>query len=93
MIMVSIPVFIPIVYALGFNPVWFGILTLINMEMSVTTPPYGQNLFVMKSVAPSGTTLKDIILAALPFLVCDAIVMALVMAFPIIPLWLPGMIQ
>jgi len=93
MIMVSIPVFIPIVHALGFNPVWFGILTLINMEMSVTTPPYGQNLFVMKSVAPSGTTLKDIILAALPFLVCDAIVMALVMAFPIIPLWLPGMIQ
>ncbi len=92
-IMVTVPIFMPLVYALGFNPIWFGLLMLLNMEMGQTTPPYGMLLFTMKGVAPPDTTLGDIIRAALPFLYCDAIVMALMIAFPNMVLWLPGLMR
>ncbi len=66
---------------------------LLNMEMAGTTPPFGMNLFVMKGVAPSNTTMGDIYRAALPFLCCDAVAMALILAFLAIALWLPGIMQ
>ena len=90
LIMLSVPIFMPIVNALGFNPIWFGALMLLNIEMSITTPPYGGILFVLKGVAPPDTTMGDIFRAPLPFLACDAIVMALMIAFPMVTLWLPG---
>lgn len=92
-IMMIIPIYMPIVHALGFNPVWFAILLLINMEMGLTTPPFGLILFVMKGVAPPGTKIGDIYKAALPFLACDAIAMVLIMTFPQIALWLPSMMR
>ena len=88
-----IPLFMPIVAALGFDPIWFVILILINCEMGFTTPPFGLTLFVMKGVAPPDTKMSDIYLAGIPFLVCDAIAMAIVIAFPQIALWLPGLIK
>jgi len=91
MIMITLPLFMPVVYAFGFDPVWFGIMFLINIEMGQSTPPFGYLLFVMKGVAPEGTTLGDIIKAGIPFLICDALCMALIMAFPVIALWLPNM--
>ena len=93
MIMITLPLFMPIVYAFGYDPVWFGILFLINIEMGQSTPPFGYLLFVMKGVAPEGTTLVDIIKAGIPFLICDAIAMGLIMAFPIIALWLPNLMR
>lgn len=91
MIMITLPIFMPIIYALGVDPLWFGLLVLINMEMSVTTPPFGMNLFAMKGVAPPDTTMADIYRAALPFLGCDVIVIALMTVFPEVALWLPSL--
>ena len=89
--MVTLPIYMPIVKNLGFNPLWFGTIMLINMEMATTTPPFGLVLFVMKGVAPPDTTMGDIYKAGLPFLVCDGIAMGLVMAFPWLALYLPSL--
>lgn len=91
--MITLPIFMPIISALGFDPVWFGVLVLLNMEMGTTTPPYGMTLFVVRGVSPAGTTMKDIYLAALPFLGCDLLVMILLVTFPSIVLWLPGLMR
>jgi len=91
--MIAIPMFMPVVLSLGFDPVWFGVIFLLNMEMATTSPPFGLTLFVMKGVAPKDTTMRDIYLAALPFLGCDLIVMALILAFPPITLWLPAFMR
>jgi len=89
--MIVIPIYMPIVYAMGFDPIWFGLILLINLEMSQTTPPFGVLLFTMKGVAPPDTTMGDIIRAGLPFLVCDLATMILVIAFPMLALWLPNL--
>jgi tripartite ATP-independent transporter DctM subunit len=91
--MVTLPIFMPIVEKLAFNPLWFGAIMLLNMEMATTSPPFGLVLFVMKGVAPPGTTMGDIYKAGLPFLACDAVAMALIMAFPGLVLWLPGLMH
>ena len=83
----------PIVYAMGWDPIWFGMIMLINLEMAGSTPPFGTLLFVMKSVAPPDTTMGDIIRAGLPFLACDLAAMAFVIAFPMIALWLPSVMR
>jgi tripartite ATP-independent transporter DctM subunit len=89
--MVTLPIYMPIVETLGFDPLWFGTIMLINMEMATTTPPFGLVLFVMKGVAPPDTTMADIYKAGLPFLVCDGIAMGLVMVFPWLALYLPSL--
>ena len=91
--MVTLPIFMPIVDHLGFNPLWFGAIMLLNMEMATTSPPFGLVLFVMKGVAPPGTEMRDIYLAALPFLACDAVAMIVMMVFPEVVLWLPGLMR
>ncbi len=91
--MVTLPIYVPVVTALGFDLVWFAAIMLLNIEMAITTPPYGTGLFTMKGVAPAGTTMGDIYKAGLPFLGCDAIVMALMLVFPAIVLWLPGLMR
>jgi tripartite ATP-independent transporter DctM subunit len=90
MILITIPIFFPIINLLGLNEIWFALLMLINMEMAMTTPPFGMILFVMKGVSPSGTTMADIYKAGFPFLICDFIVMLLIIIFPALALWLPG---
>jgi len=90
--MVTLPIYLPIVKNLGFHPLWFGTIMLINMEMATTTPPFGLVLFVMKGVAPPDTTMADIYRAGFPFLICDAVAMGLVMAFPWLALYLPSII-
>jgi tripartite ATP-independent transporter DctM subunit len=89
-IMITIPFFMPVIEILRFDPIWFGAITLINIEMALSTPPFGMSLFVMKSVAPPETTMKDVYLAGLPFLLCDAVAIALIIAFPALALWLPS---
>ena len=90
--MITLPIFMPVVDRLGFNPVWFCVLFLVNCEMALITPPFGVGLFTMKAVAPEGTTMRDIILAAFPFLGIDLLVMVLLMFCPILTLWLPRFI-
>lgn len=86
--LITLPIFVPAVIHLGYDPVWFGVMFLLVIEMSTTTPPYGLNLFVMKSVAPAGTKIKEIYTAAVPFLVCDAVVVGVLLAFPQVALYL-----
>ena len=68
-IAITVPTFMPIVSVLGFDPIWFAVIFLLNMEMAATTPPFGVILIVMKGVAPPDTSIRDVYLAGLPFLV------------------------
>ena len=89
--MITLPIFIPVVKSLGYDTVWFCVLYLLNIEMAMTTPPFGMALFVMKGVASPGTKMKDIYLAGFPFLGCDLLVMILLLISPFVTLWLPGL--
>jgi len=91
--MICLPMFVPVVIAVGFDPEWYVIMFLIAVEMGFTTPPFGINLFVMQGVAPKDTTFMDMVKGSLPFLYCDAIAIALILSFPQIALWLPGLMQ
>jgi tripartite ATP-independent transporter DctM subunit len=93
MMMLTLPIFVPLAHFYGFDLIWFGVIVLLALEMSLTMPPMGLLLFVMKGVAPPGTRLQDIWLAALPFMACAAILLALLIFFPQIALWLPNLSQ
>jgi tripartite ATP-independent transporter DctM subunit len=92
-IMVTIPLFMPIVHALGFNPVWFAVIFMLNMEIAGVSPPFGMILFTMKSVAPPGTTTKEIYAGAFPIIICELIAMLLIMFVPPLSLWLPNLMR
>lgn len=89
-VLVTIPIFLPIIHAMGWDPIWFGIIMMVNLEMATITPPFGLSLFVMKGIAPRNTTMGDIYRAAMPFIIINIILMALMMAFPDLVLWLPS---
>ncbi len=91
--MVTFPIFVPIIKALGFEPIWFGLLTLINMEIGMKTPPFGLCLFVMKGVVPEGTTMMDIYKSVVPFVLIDMGAMLVIMIFPSIAMVLPGLMR
>lgn len=88
----TVPLYLPIVKGLGFDPIWFGTLFVINMQMAFLTPPYGLNLFYMKGVVPKDITMADLYRSVWPFVVIQAIGLAVVMIFPEIALWLPNTI-
>jgi tripartite ATP-independent transporter DctM subunit len=92
-IMIITPLYIPIVKSLGFDPAWFVAVSLITLELGCITPPYGLNLLIMKSVAPSDTTMDEIIRSALPFIGICLVAVGLIIAFPSLALWLPGLIE
>jgi len=83
--LITTPIFFPIAVALGFDPIWFGIIMVLNMELAVITPPIGMNLFAIKSLVPN-ESMGTIIKGTLPFLVFVVIVLALVWIFPSIAL-------
>lgn len=87
-IMIAIPIFMPVVQVLHFDAVWFCVIFLLNIEIGTMSPPFGLALFVMKGVAPEGTTMADVMRAAIPYIILDVIVMGLLIAFPDISLWL-----
>jgi tripartite ATP-independent transporter DctM subunit len=80
--LITLPIFMPIVIALKFDPVWFAIIMLVNLETALMTPPFGLLLFVMKGVAPPDTGFGRIYLAAAPFVIINVIVIAALMVFP-----------
>ena len=79
--MITIPIYMPIIKTLGFDPYWFCAIFLINMELATISPPYGLVLFTMKGVAPK-YTMTDVFKASIPFNILDTIALALVMLFP-----------
>jgi C4-dicarboxylate transporter DctM subunit len=89
-LLVTIPIFVPIIKALGFDPVWFGVMFVVNTELAQITPPLGLNLYIIKGIAPPDVSLKDILIGAAPFMILDTIGLILVILFPAIILWLPS---
>jgi len=90
-VLICTPIFHPIAAALGFDPIWFATIFIINMQMAYITPPFGYNLFYMRSVVPPDVTMKDIYISVLPFIVIIVICLLIVTMFPQIILWLPNM--
>ena len=91
MMLLTVPIFFPLANTLGFDLIWFGIIVLLALEISFTTPPFGLLLFVMKGVSAPGTTMRDIYVAAMPFMACAILLVFLLILFPGIALWLPSL--
>lgn len=87
---ITTPVFIPLVEAMGFDPIWFGILFTINMEIGYITPPFGINLFYLKGIVPPDITMGDIYESIMPFVILGIVGLVLVMVFPQLATWLPS---
>ena len=92
-LLVTIPIYMPIVSALGWDPVWFGAIMLLNLELATISPPFGMSLFVMKGIASPDTTMGDIYRAALPFVGLNLLVMAIMILYPALVLWLPSFMK
>ncbi len=92
-ILLCVPIFLPIIKSVGFDPVWFGILFLVNAQMNYITPPFGYTLFYLKGVAPAGVNMGDIYRGSFPFVLLQAIGLALCMMFPQIVLYLPNLMK
>ena len=89
MLVLTIPFVMPVVDELGIDPVWFGVFAVVMAELALVTPPIGANVFVMRRTAPE-VPMGDIFMGVLPFVVGELVVLALLIAFPEIALWLPG---
>jgi tripartite ATP-independent transporter DctM subunit len=89
MMLLTAPIFFPLAKTLGFDLTWFGLIMLLALEVGYTTPPFGLLLFVMKGVSPPGTTMREIYLAAMPFIACVMLLIGLIIAFPPLATWLP----
>ena len=92
MIFLTVPIFVPLVEAMGFNLIWFGIVMVMVVEISLITPPIGLNVFVIKSIMPD-VPLASIFRGIAPFFAADILRLALVVFFPAIALWLPGLLS
>jgi TRAP-type mannitol/chloroaromatic compound transport system permease large subunit len=90
-ILLAAPLYGPVIVALGFDPVWFGILFILNMQMAVLTPPYGFALFYMKGIRPD-MPMIDLYKSVIAFVPLQATGLAIIMVFPQLALWLPGLI-
>lgn len=88
-VMITVPIFVPIIKMLGFDPVWFGVLFIVNMEMAYLTPPFGFNLFYMKAIVPKTITMMDIYRSITPFVCLQGLCLIICILFPKIVLWLP----
>jgi C4-dicarboxylate transporter DctM subunit len=86
--LLTVPIFIPLIIQVGYNPLWFGVVFVINTEIGLITPPMGINLFAIKTVfnIPTGDLLKGVT----PFLLIELVFLAIIIAFPQLSLWLPG---
>jgi len=91
--MVTIPIFMPVINALGLDPVWFCTMMLINLGAATLTPPFGMLLFTMKGVAPADVSMGDIIVSSIPYFIMNLVVIGLVLVFPSLALWLPSMMK
>lgn len=80
--LITLPIFVPLITNLGYDPIWFAALYLVAIETGATSPPFGAALFVMKAVAPPDTTMRDIYVAAIPFIICDLLAILILFMVP-----------
>ena len=88
MILLTVPIFFPIITNLGFDPIWFGIIVVMVVELGLITPPIGMNVFVIKGMAPD-VRLSSIYKGVIPFVIAQLVLIVLVFFIPDIALWLP----
>jgi tripartite ATP-independent transporter DctM subunit len=89
MILLTIPIFFPVIRNLGFDPVWFGVIVVMVVELGLISPPIGMNVFIIKGMAPE-VPLGDIYIGVLPFVAAEIVLIAILVALPGLALWLPG---
>jgi tripartite ATP-independent transporter DctM subunit len=89
MLLLTLPVIYPIILALNFDPIWFGVVITVFIEMAQITPPIGINLFIVQGVS-GGRNIGDVAMGIMPFFVCQVIIVAILYLFPIVALWLPS---
>ena len=89
-IFLTTPIFLPVIHQIGYDPLWYGGLLILNLEMAYITPPFGYNLFYMKSVAPPGITMADIYRSTPPFVLLQLLALILCAALPELITWLPN---
>jgi tripartite ATP-independent transporter DctM subunit len=85
------PIFVPVVTALGFDPLWFGVIFNLNLQIAYLSPPFGYSMFYLKAVAPKDVTMGDLYQSVLPYMALQLVGIVLCMIFPQIILWLPNM--
>jgi len=92
MLLTTVPIVFPIVVHMGFDPVWFGIMITVLMETALITPPIGVNLYVVQGIRSGGGPFNDVAFGALPFVLMMGVMIAMLMIFPQLALWLPTMV-
>ncbi|RJR27595.1 MAG: TRAP transporter large permease subunit [Desulfobacteraceae bacterium] len=93
-VMITTPIYVPIITSLGFDPIWFGILFILNMEMGYLTPPFGYNLFYIRSIiSPDIMSMKDIYISVFPFIFIQGFCLITIILFPGIALYLPNLMK
>ena len=89
MILITVPVFLPLVVVNGYDPIWFGVMLVVLIELGLIHPPVGMNIFIIQGQAPDVPILR-IYLGIVPFLAAPFLLLILLIAFPAIALWLPN---
>jgi tripartite ATP-independent transporter DctM subunit len=93
MMLITLPIFMPIVQRLAIDPVWFGVMFLICMQLGLLLPPHGLLLMTMRGVAPPQVTMAHIFVAVIPYVAMSLLVLALVFFVPAVALWLPKVLS
>jgi TRAP-type mannitol/chloroaromatic compound transport system permease large subunit len=89
MLVIVAPLYVPLVQALGFDLIWYGVLYTVTTQIAYMTPPFGYNLFLMRAMAPPEIGLRDIYGSILPFVLIMIFALVMIMLFPQMALWLP----
>ncbi len=93
MMLITLPFFMPLVQRYDLDPVWFGVLFLICMQLGLLTPPFGLLLFTMKGVAPPSITMHQVYMASLPYVAMSVVILVMIFFFPAIATWLPAVLS
>jgi len=91
LIVLLVPIYFPIIKSLGWDPLWFGLVFILNLQTAYLTPPYGFNLFYMRAITPPSVSMREIYSSTIPFLLIQMLGLGLVISFPILVTWLPSL--
>ncbi len=93
MTFITLPTLYPLIAASGYDLIWFGVVYTITMEIAVLTPPVGLNLYVIQGLAPGQVRIDDVVMGCLPFIGALVLLIALILVFPELALWLPSAME
>ena len=93
MMLLTLPFFMPLVTSLKIDPIWFGVLFLMAMQLGLLTPPFGMLAFTMKAVAPPHITIRQVFAAVMPYVVISLVMIIAILLFPPIATWLPALFE